>query len=145
MSLFKYGKFEKELDFTDVDFQEKLENAYDAFEDATKHLPATGKLSYIYAAQVECYDAFLENVLGESAVKLMFGEKRSLESRVNAMEQLANLRIASDQNLEERFSKFMVQKPAVSGPVQYPVNREQRRYNNKQSKKRRNYNQNYSG
>ena len=94
---------------------------------------------------MECYDAFLENVLGESAVKLMFGEKRSLESRVNAMEQLANLRIASDQNLEERFSKFMVQKPAVSGPVQYPVNREQRRYNNKQSKKRRNYNQNYSG
>ena len=145
MSLFKYGKFEKELDFTDVDFQEKLENAYDAFEDDTKHLPTTGKISYIYAAQVECYDAFLDNVLGENAVKLMFGEKRSLESRVNAMERLANLRIESDQKLEERFSQFMVQKPAVPGPVQYPANRGQRRYNNKQSKKKRNYNQTYSG
>ena len=39
MSLFKYGVFEIEIDFTDVDMLESIENAYEKMQEDVKNLP----------------------------------------------------------------------------------------------------------
>lgn len=128
MSLFTYGNYEKELDFTDVEFQEKLEQAQENLMQGVKRLPKTGKISEIMRAQVELYDGYLEYVLGKGAPAAMF-DTLSLEKRLDAIEQLADCREKSDVALHKRNEKYVVNK-----------NREQRRNEQKTPKnKNRNY------
>lgn len=117
MSIFRFGNYEAELDFTDVDFQEALEQAYSDLDEDIKHLPAEGKLSEVMRAQVECYDRFLCKCLGEEATESMF-ENRSLKKRIDAIEQLADMRAESEKALSQRLEKYTVKKPE---------NRDQRR------------------
>ena len=51
MSLWKFGDFEAEVDFTDADFLDVLEEAKAEMFEAGKKVPITGKQSDIIRAQ----------------------------------------------------------------------------------------------
>lgn len=122
MSLFEFGNFEKEIDFTDADFLDILDEAYAKIQEDAKHLPVTGKNSDIIRAQNACYDGFFDCILGDGASEKMF-ETNSLSKRIDAVEMLAELREKEDENFSTRLDGYQVKKP---------VNREQRR--NRQKK-----------
>ena len=52
MSLFKYGNLEVEIDFTDVDFLENLDEAKKLMVDEAAQVPKTGKTADIFARSV---------------------------------------------------------------------------------------------
>ena len=54
MSLFKYGNLEVEIDFTDVDFLENLDEAKKLMVDEAAQVPKTGKTADIIRAQCQC-------------------------------------------------------------------------------------------
>lgn len=110
MSLWKFGKFETELDFTDVDFLDAIENAYDILEADAKVLPVEGRPSVIARAQVECYDRFFENIFGKGVCEQLFDSK-SLEKRLDAVEQLARFREKEDDRFNNRVNRYAVKKP----------------------------------
>jgi len=64
MSLFRYGEFETELDFTDVDTLESIEDAYEKLQEDVKNLPKTGRTSEIIKAQIAVYDEFFDSFMG---------------------------------------------------------------------------------
>lgn len=127
MSLFKYGEFEIELDFTDVDTLAAIEDAYDRMQEDVKNLPKTGRMSEIMNAQIAVYDDFFDSFMGEGASSKMFRSK-SLELRIDASEKLADFRFKEDERFYGRVERFQVNKPA---------NREQRRNNQKKNRKNR--------
>ncbi len=126
MSLFRYGEFETELDFTDVDTLESIEDAYEKLQEDVKNLPKTGRTSEIIKAQIAVYDKFFDSFMGDGASDRMF-PSNSLELRIDASEKLADFRFKEDERFYGRIEKYQVNKPG---------NREQRR--NVQKKNRRN-------
>ena len=80
MSLFKFGDLEAEIDFTDVDFLENLEEAKQLMQEEAKRIPKTGKTADIIRAQCQCYFNFFDRVIGEGAHEAMFLGKTSLNS-----------------------------------------------------------------
>lgn len=129
MSQFKYGKFEVELDFTDADLLDKIDDAYEKIQKEAKELPAAGKNSEIVRAQIACYDRFFDRVFGDGASREMF-DANSLLKRIEAAEELAKFREAEDHKFNDRLNGYRVNKQ---------WNREQRRNNQKNHNKRRNY------
>lgn len=128
MSLFKYGEFEIELDFTDVDTLAAIEDAYDRMQEDVKNLPKTGRMSEIMNAQIAVYDDFFDSFMGEGASSKMFQSKKSLELRIDASEKLADFRFKEDERFYGRVERFQVNKP---------TNREQRRNSQKKNRKNR--------
>lgn len=126
MSLFRYGEFETELDFTDVDTLESIEDAYEKLQEDVKNLPKTGRTSEIIKAQIAVYDEFFDSFMGDGASGRMF-PSNSLELRIDASEKLADFRRREDERFYGRIEKYQVNKPG---------NREQRR--NVQKKNRGN-------
>lgn len=110
MSLWKFGNFEADVDFTDVDFLDAIERAYDILEEDAKSLPVDGRPSAIARAQIECYDRFFENIFGEGVCNQMF-DSMSLERRLDAVEQLAKFREKEDSRFNDRVSGYTVKKP----------------------------------
>lgn len=135
MSLFRFGNFEKDIDFTDADFLDAIDDAYQMLQDDVKSLPVVGKISDIVRAQNACYDAFLNSILGVDASVKMF-ETNSLLKRIEAVEALANMRERDEGSFNARLDGYVVNKPGNG-------NREQRRMNQKKQKNHNNRN-NYS-
>ena len=52
MSLWKFGTFEQEIDFTDADFMDALEEAQEQLVIQSKETPKVGKKSDIIRAHV---------------------------------------------------------------------------------------------
>lgn len=88
MSQWKFNDFETEIDFTDADFLEKFENCYQKLLEDSKTVPKVGKTSAIIRYQCEILDAFFDSVFGIGASKKMFGEKKSLDLRMQAADLL---------------------------------------------------------
>ena len=124
MSLFRFGNLERELDFTDADFLDRLDYAYEEIQEDVKALPKEGKNSDLVRAQNACYDTFFDNILGEGASREMF-DTNSLSRRIDAAEALAEFRQAEDDQFSSRISDYQVNKPK---------NRQQRRYDQKHGK-----------
>ena len=55
MSLFKYGDLEREIDFTDVEFLENLDEAKKLIKKEAAQVPKVGKTADIIRAQCQCY------------------------------------------------------------------------------------------
>lgn len=85
----------------------------------------TGKNADLVRAQNRCYDHFFDIVLGNGASKKMF-DNQSLAKRIEAASKFADAKIRSDNEFNEMTSNFRVNKP---------VNRQQRRYMDKQRRK----------
>ena len=62
MSLWKFGNFEAEVDFTDADFLDVLEEAKAEMFEAGKKVPITGKQSDIIRAQCACFYVFFDTL-----------------------------------------------------------------------------------
>ena len=91
MSLYKYGKFEIEIDQTDVAFVEKYESAAEAYEKEMNAVRKDGKASEIFSAMCNVFFDMFDQIFGEGTHKLMFGEKRSVDACANALGQLVSV------------------------------------------------------
>ena len=129
MSLFRFGKLEAEVDFTDANTLDVIDEAYDRLMGDIKTLPVVGKASDIVRAQNTVYDRFFDAILGDGASEKMFVGSASLEKRIDAAESLADFREKEDDRFTGRLDGYQVKKPSV--------NREQRRNYQKQKKNRR--------
>ena len=59
MSLWKFGDFETDVDFTDADFLDAIEDAKAAMHEEQKNVPVVGKNSDIIRAQCACFYVIL--------------------------------------------------------------------------------------
>lgn len=64
MSLFKFGQLEAEVDFTDADFLETIEEAKKTLTKDMVEVPKVGREADIIRAQCKCYFNFFDNILG---------------------------------------------------------------------------------
>lgn len=126
MSLFKFGDFEAELDFTDADVLDSIDAAYEKLMEELKGCPKEGKVAEIIDAQNACYDKYYNSILGSSASELMFGTSRSFKKRLDAADELRKYSDDENDALSARMEKYQVNKPK---------NREQRRNYQKQQRK----------
>lgn len=126
MSLWKFGDFEADIDFTDADFLDLLEEAKSCLDEDVKKVPKTGKTSDIIRAQISCFDHFFDHILGAGAAELIRGGKQSLEVSLSAVESLNQFYDQEDQRVDSKFDKYNVQNHG---------NRQQRRNYNKNPKK----------
>lgn len=131
MSLFTFGDLEVEIDFTDVDFLENLEEAKRLIQEEAKQVPKTGKTADIIRAQCQCYFNFFDRAIGEGAHVAMFSGKTSLNLCLNATDALLAFENDEAVKMNERYSKYTVRQHG---------NREQKRNYNKQQKKSQNRN-----
>ena len=129
MSLFKYGNLEAEIDFTDADFLENLDEAKKLMADEAAQVPKTGKTADIIRAQCQCYFNFFDRVIGEGAHEEMFHGRTSLNSCLDATDALLKFENDEALKLNEKYSDYMVQQHG---------NRQQKRNYNKQQGKKHN-------
>ncbi len=120
MSQWKFNDFETDIDFTDADFMEKFENAYEHMMKNVDSIPKTGKVSECIRAQCEVFDTFFKKVFGVGAVDKMFFGRKSVEMRIAACNSLYDFRSSE----KSRYNSYM---------DKYKPNRQQRR--NQQRKK----------
>lgn len=112
MSLFKFGGLEAEIDFTDVDFLENLEEAKRLMQEEAEQVPKTGSASDIVRAQCWCYFKFFDRVIGNGAHDAMFQGKTSLNLCLDAIGALLAFDHAEAEKLDGRYSEYTVQKHA---------------------------------
>ena len=124
MSLFIYGDLEKEVDFTDVYFIEEVEKANIRMQNKTKSIPATGKKTDLVKKQIEILDTFFDDILGEGASKLMFGDSGSALKRAQAFNSLQDLSVVQNSEVDSLMSSFRPKKDRQKPNAVYnPKNR----------------------
>lgn len=106
MSLFEYGKLSVDLDFTDVDFFEKLETANEKLKEDCAKVPPTGKTSERLLAMVNAYDSFFRFMLGKEAVDKMFQGKKSGMQRIDALNKFVALEKQQGAEATNMMPKF---------------------------------------
>lgn len=89
MSLFKYGNLEAEIDFTDADFLDRIDEAKQNLEEDMKGIPKTGKAADIVRAQCQCFFNFFDYILGEGTHEEMFHGRTSLNMCIDASDMIA--------------------------------------------------------
>lgn len=129
MSLFKFGNLEAEIDFTDAEFLENLDEAKKLIKEEAAQVPKTGKTADIIRAQCQCYFNFFDRVIGEGAHEDMFQGKVSLNTCLDAGDALLKFENDETTRLNGRYSKYVVQQHG---------NRQQKRNYNKQHGKKQN-------
>ena len=129
MSLFKYGNLEAEIDFTDADFLDRIDEAKQNLEEDMKGIPKTGKAADIVRAQCQCFFNFFDYILGEGTHEEMFQGRTSLNSCLDATDALLKFENDEALKLNEKYSDYMVQQHG---------NRQQNRNHNKQHGKKHN-------
>ena len=127
MGIFKFGDLEAEIDFTDADFLENLEEAKELLQEEAKMTPVTGKTADIIRAQCRCYFNFFDRVIGEGTHEAMFRGKTSLNLCIEAVEALKQFENADTERINEKYSEYTVQQHG---------NRQQRRNYNKQKNRK---------
>lgn len=125
MSLWKFGNFEKEIDFTDADFLDALDAAKASMAEELRKVPKVGKNSDIIRAQVQCYRTFFDTLFGAGAGEAVFEGKTSLEVCLRAASSLVAFEDRESQRIDSQYRKYYVQNHG---------NREQRRKYNKNHK-----------
>lgn len=109
MSLFKYGDLEREIDFTDVEFLENLDEAKKLIKEEAAKVPKVGKTADIIRAQCQCYFNFFNRVIGEGAHEEMFGGKTSLNACLNATDALLAFENKEADKLNQKYGNYTVQ------------------------------------
>ena len=109
MSLFKYGDLEREIDFTDVEFLENLDEAKKLIKEEAAQVPKVGKTADIIRAQCQCYFNFFDRVIGEGAHEEMFGGKTSLNACLDAADALLAFDNKEADKLNQKYGNYTVQ------------------------------------
>lgn len=139
MSLFKFGDLEEEIDFTDVDFLEKLDEAKEIMREQAAQVPKVGKSADIIRAQCQCYFNFFDNVIGNGAHEAMFQGRTSLNLCLQAVDALFEFEQSESKALESRYDKYNVQQHG-NRQQRRAYDKKQRSYNNKNGKNRNKHN-----
>ncbi|MEG2428596.1 MAG: DUF6673 family protein [Clostridium sp.] len=129
MSQWKFGDFEVEVDFTDADFIDHMEEAKNQMTEDVKQVPKVGKISDIIRAQVGCFDRFFEKMFREKCGEKIRSGRLSLEVSLQAVDNLTSFWKKEEKRIDTEYSKYQV--------IDHG-NRDQRRNYNKNDKK--NYN-----
>lgn len=127
MSQWKFGNFETEIDFTDVDFLDRIDEGKQLMQEAENHVLKVGKNSDIIRSQCEVFYAFFDHVFGRDAREAMFEGKTSLMLCVKASESLSEFEKQEANRIDSMYGKYEVQNHG---------NRQQRRAYNKQNRKK---------
>ena len=125
MSLWKFGAFEGEADFTDADFLDRLFDAKKALREQVKAVPNVGKLSDNIRAQCECYYTFFDSLFGEGAGDAIFEGRYSMALCIEAAESISEHEKRQGEQYMQKADKYAVQQHG---------NRQQRRAYQKNQK-----------
>lgn len=125
MSLFKFGSFEAEVDFTDIDFLENLDEAKKQLNETYKKVPKTGKAKDIILREIAASDAFFDALFGEGAGYAIRDGRNSLKVCIDAMAALNDAEDENAKEINQSREKYMVQNHG---------NRQQRRSYQKNNK-----------
>ena len=109
MSLWKFNDFEQELDFTDLDFLERIEYAQECLPEDLKKVPTEGKASVIVRAQIRCYDNFIDRIFEEGASKRIF-KTNALSERIDAVVSLKACEDKQTESYNQQSSRYQVNK-----------------------------------
>lgn len=115
MSQWNFNGYTLEVDFTDADFMDKFERAYDVMQNDFSNVQQVGRVSEVIRNQCKVFDSFFDRVFGKDTAQKMFKGKMSMELRVAACNSLYELR-----NSEQKRYDTMITK--------YRPNRQQRRH-----------------
>lgn len=128
MSLWKFENFEAEIDLTDVDVAERLESAQERLGIEFKKVPADGKTSEIFKAQIQCFTVYFDTIFGDGTMEKILQGKRSLGKCLEAADSFYAFVETEDKSVSGRYDKYRVQNRG---------NRQQRR--NQKYHKNQNY------
>lgn len=134
MSLWKFGDFEGDADFTDADFLDAIDEAKKVMTEMQKKVPVVGKSSDIIRAQCACFYAFFDTIFGDGAAERIFCGRNSINLCNEAAESLLAFEAEAAKAMEEKYQKYEVQQHG---------NRQQRRAYQKQQGKKKHNQQNY--
>lgn len=134
MSLWKFGSFETEVDFTDADFLDRIDEAEKELDRRLARVPKVGKSGDIIRSQCECFYAYFDTLFWPGAGDEIFEGRNSIALCIKAAESLTECRDAQYKAHEAVSEKYRVQEHG---------NRQQRRSYEKNHKKN-NRNNNYS-
>ena len=109
MSLWKFGNFEAEVNFSDADFLDKVEEAKRQLGEAEKRIPATGKSRDIILSEVAASDAFFDTLFGEGAGYAIRDGRNSIKVCIGAMEALNVAEVEDSKEIKQTREKYMVQ------------------------------------
>ena len=137
MSLWKFGDFEAEVDFTDADFLDVLDEAKAAMHEAEQNVPVVGKNSDIIRAQCACFYVFFDTLFGDGAGERILCGKNSIKLCNEAAESLFDFETAEAKALDSKYNKYM---PNQNAMQQFPHPQPQPNGNRQQ---RRNYQKQY--
>lgn len=108
MSLWRFGKFEREVDFTDADFLANLEDAKKSMNEAMNQVPKVGKTSDIILAQTECFYIFFDVLFGPGSGEAIFEGKHSLELCIRAAESITEFEHTETERIDSAYKKYYV-------------------------------------
>ena len=108
MSRWKFGKFEAEVDFTDADFMDALEEAPQELADRSMEVPRVGKKSDIIRAQVGCFAQFFDHVFGPGTSEKMYEGRASLELAIQSAESFSRFGEQEGRRMDDSYSKYSV-------------------------------------
>lgn len=96
-----------DVDFTDADFIEKIEQATQIVQEKSTELN-TKSLSLAEGIRQECKIAkdFFDYVFGAGTSQKLFGEKNSLNDCTKALEEIMNAKKEQENEFEKRVSKY---------------------------------------
>ena len=108
MSLWKFGTFEQEIDFTDADFMHALEEAQEQLVIQSKETPKVGKKSDIIRAQVDCFAQFFDHIFGPGTSEKMYEGRASLELAIQSAESFSRFGEQEGRRMDDSYSKYYV-------------------------------------
>lgn len=108
MSRWKFGKFEAEVDFTDADFMDALEEAQEQLVIQSKETPKVGKKSDIIRAQVGCFAQFFDHIFGPGTSEKMYEGRASLELAIQSAESFSRFGEQEGRRMDQNYSKYYV-------------------------------------
>ena len=108
MSLYKVMGVEVEMDFLDVEFMEKFENAYDKMTHDYKDVTPVGKASDLIRQKCNVFKGFIIDLFGEDAHEKMFKGKISLDMYLTACDDIFNARVAQEMKYKQLNNKYNV-------------------------------------
>ena len=97
-----------EVDFTDADFIEKIENGSKKIFEEAEILKQTKELSLAEGIRQECkiLKNFLDYVLGDGTSEQLFNGKDSLEQCLKAFEDIIEAKQNAMNNFEKKINKY---------------------------------------
>ena len=110
MDILEFGKFKKEVDFTDADFLDKVESANNRMQQRARNIQKTGKKTDIIRKNNEIIDKFFDEVFGQESSKKMFGTSQSTKKRVEVYDKMMNIATEQAAYTNEIANRFQVRK-----------------------------------